>query len=186
MSAKSIIIRTHSKELYKLLIQKLATIKNINFFSKKINNMYLCVIKCNNYYSYFNFPVTHSFYGNYIFIYSTLSIILSELLIEYYEQRIAKRFINSQYFYYPKNVLTQLTNLSSLVLSEYSTDYSTSELYLIRKEVLLHELLANFQKKNYITLEGFINFSATNYHEMLEYILSTSIELILSNQNLFH
>lgn len=186
MTAKSIIIKTHSKELYKLLISKLISVKSIKFFSKKINNVYACVIKCNNYYSRVNFAVQESFYRNYIFLYSTLSLILSEILIEYFEQYIAKRFINSQYFYFPKNTLTQLTNLSSLVLSEYSTDYSVNELYLVRKEILLRELLNNFQKRNYLLLESFINFSSPNYHEILEYILSTSIELILSNQNLFH
>lgn len=186
MSAKSILIKTHSKELSNLLIHELLNIKNIKFFSKKINGIYILTIKCNNYYSFLSLPKRKNIYGNYIFLYSNISIILSELLIKFYEERLAKRFINSQYFYYPRTVLTQLTNLSSIVLSDVLPDYSINDLYLFRKEILLHELLNNFQKRNYLVIDGFINFSAPHYHETLEYILSTSVELILSNQNLFH
>lgn len=186
MSAKSILIKTHSKELYELILQEVINAKNIKFFSKKINGIYILTIKCNNYYSFLSFPSSKDIYGNYIFLYSSISIILSEILIKFYEQSIAKRFINSQYFYFPKIVLTKLTNLSSIVLSDILPDYSDNELYLFRKEILLHELLNNFQKRNHILIDSFINFSTPHYHETLEYILSTSVELILSNQNLFH
>lgn len=186
MSAKSILIKTHSKELSELLTSELDNLKNVKFFSRKINGLYILTIKCNNYYSYLNLDLSTSFYKNYIFLYSTTSIILSELLIKFYEEKLANRFLYSQYFYFPKKVLTQLTNISSLVLSEELPDYKTNELYLIRKEILLQELLDNFKKRNYLTIESFINFSAPLYHETLEYILSTSIQLILSNQDLFH
>lgn len=186
MSAKSILIKTHSKALYAYLIKEFDNSKNIHFFAKKINGIYILTIKCNSYYNFLSLPTSKNIYGNYIFLYSCVSLILSDILIQFYEESIAKRFINSQYFYFPKSVLTQLTNLSSLVLSDNLPDYSDNELYLFRKKILLHELLNNFQKRNYILIDSFINFSAPNYHETLEYILSTSVELILSNQNLFH
>ena len=186
MSAKSILIKTSSKSLYNLIIAELNQSPKINFFSKKINGIYNLTIKCNDYYSFLSLPTSKSIYGNYIFLYSSISIILSDLLINLYEFQIAKRFINSQYFYFPKTILNQLNNLSSLVLSDNLPDSSENELYLFRREILLHELLNNFQKQNYIFVDSFINFSAPHYHETLEYILSTSVELILSNQNLFH
>lgn len=186
MSAKSILIKTNSKELYEILTEEFIHAKNIKFFSKKINGIYTFVIKCNEYYSCLSLPKSKSIYGNYIFLYSSVSIILSDILIKYYESLLARRFITSQYFYFPKTILTQLTNLSSLILSDNLPDYSNNELYLLRKEIILHELLNNFQNRNHIFLDSFINFSASRYHEMLEYILSTSVELILSNQDLFH
>ena len=186
MSAKSILIKTHSKKLYDLLIREFIESSKIKFFSKKFNGIYIITIKCNNYYSFLSLPTSKSIYGNYIFLYSCVSIILSDVLIKFYEELFAKRFITSQYFYFPKVVLNQLNNLSSLVLSDNLPDYSNNELYLFRREILLHDLLDNFQKQNHILIDSFINFSAPNYHEALEYILSTSVELILSNQNLFH
>lgn len=186
MSAKSILIKTRSKAMYTLLLKELNESKKIKFFSKKINGIYNLTIKCNDYYSFLSLPTSKSIYGNYIFLYSSISIILSDLLINLYEFQIAKRFINSQYFYFPRVILNQLTNLSSLVLSDNLPDYSNNELYLFRREILLHELLNNFQKQNHIFIDSFINFNAPRYHETLEYILSTSVELILSNQNLFH
>ncbi len=186
MSAKSILIKTYSKELSELLTLELNDLKNIKFFSKKINGCYIITIKCNNYYSHFNFTLSQSFYKNYIFLYSNISILLSEILIKFYEQKLATRFLYSQYFYFPQKILTQLTNISSLVLAEELPDYKPNELYLIRKEILLHELLDNFKKRNHLIIESFINFSAPFYHETLEYILSTSIQLILANQDLFH
>ncbi|MBO5179027.1 MAG: hypothetical protein J6B87_01595 [Clostridia bacterium] len=186
MSAKSILIKTRSKTVYQLLLKEIIESPKIKFFSKKINGIYTLTIKCNDYYSFLSLPTSKSIYGNYIFLYSSISIILSDILIKLYEFQIAKRFINSQYFYFPKTILNQLTNLSSLVLSDSLPDYSNNELYLFRRETLLHELLNNFQKRNYIFLDSFINFNTPYYHETLEYILSTSVELILSNQNLFH
>lgn len=186
MSAKSILIKTHSKILYELLLKELKNQKNIKFFSKKINSTYIFTIKCNNYYSFLALPSSKSIYGNYIFLYSSIAIILSDVLIKFYEDSFAKRFITSQYFYFPKSILSQLTNLSSLVLSDNLPNDSNNELYTFRKEILLHEILNTFQKQNYILLDSFILFDATHYHETLEYILSTSVELILSNQNLFH
>lgn len=186
MSANSILIKTHSKPLYTLLLKELKESPKIKFFSKKINGIYTFTIKCNDYYSFLSLPTSKNIYGNYIFLYSSISIILSDILIKIFEIQFARRFINSQYFYFPKSILNQLHNLSSLVLSTDLPDYSENELYLFRREILLHDLLNNFQKRNHILLDSFINFSATNYHDALEYILSTSVEFILSNQNLFH
>lgn len=186
MSAKSLLIKTHSKKLHELLVKEFLESSKIKFFSKKINGAYIITIKCNDYYSFLSFPTSKSIYGNYIFLYSSISIILSDILIRFYENIFAKRYIASQYFYFPKTVINQLNNLSSLVLSDSLPDCSNNELYLFRREILLHDLLNNFQKQNHILIDSFINFSAPNYHEILEYILTTSVELILSNQNLFH
>ena len=118
MSPKCIIIKSQTEELYYILIYKLKDLKNVRFFYKKINGFYTIIIKCHNYYNKDSLLDENKLYGSYIFLYSVVSIILSELLITYYEHIVSKRII-----YYKKNKnldYDKLSTISSLLLDENS------------------------------------------------------------------
>ena len=112
MNPKCITIKTQSKDFYNALIYKLNEIKNIRFASIKLNGFYSVIIKCHTYYNRVSRLNETKLYGSYIFLYSIVSIILSELLICYYENSISKRIINQTQFTNVK--IHKLSNIPQL------------------------------------------------------------------------
>lgn len=204
MITKCIILKTQSKEFNNILLYKLNEFKSIRYFTFKINGFYTTVIKCFDYYS--SRSLTYKFknklykmnilgsstlekynevalYGSYIFLYSIVSIILSELFILYFEHSITKRIIASQKEM--KVNLEKLSSISSLLLDEHSPFEFSETLYKRRKNCILNETLKNFRKCNYIFIDYFLDFFAKDYIYELEKIINASIE-ILNNKPLYN
>ena len=80
--------------------------------------------------------------------------------------------------------LHKLSNISSLLLDEHSPFEFSKILYKKRKQLLLHTLLGNFRKRNFIFTDYFIDFSAKEYLEELNRIIYVSKE-ILENKQLY-
>ena len=164
---KSIIIKSNTTSFIKRLVDELRKYPNIRFLYRKINGEETIVIKCYNYYNTFAKENKKNFYGNYIYLYTALSLILADLIIEEYEENMIKRILNYNYFYFEKYALTKIKNISSLVLTPNS--------------IILSLLLKNFRKTNYLHVDSFINFSLNNYREFLEEILDMIVGLFLTN-----
>ena len=182
MNPKSIIIKTQSKDFHNALIYKLKEFKNIRFTSIKLNGFYIVIIKCHTYYNRESTLDETKLYGSYIFLYSIVSIILSELLICYHENSISKRIINKTQFTSVK--IHKLSSISSLLLDEHSPFDFSEILYKKRKNILLNTLLHSFRKRNFIFTDYFIDFFAKEYLQELKRIIDVSIE-ILENKQLY-
>lgn len=182
MNSKCIIIKTQAKELFDTLIYKLNELKSIRFWHFKINGFYTITIKCINYYGKDIIFDESKLYGSYIFLYSLVSIILSELFITNYEELISKRIIAS--FKNKKLDLHKLSSISSLLLDESSPFEFSRILYKKRKRVLLDAILRNFRKRNFIYTDNFVDLLAKDYIFELKKIISASIE-ILDNKSLY-
>ena len=178
---KSIIIKSNTTSFIKRLVDELRKYPNIRFLYRKINGEETVVIKCYNYYNTFAKENKKNFYGNYIYLYTALSLILADLIIEEYEENMIKRILNYNYFYFEKYELTKIKNISSLVLTPNSLIENSAELLLYRKQIILSLLLKNFRKTNYLHVDSFINFSLNNYREFLEEILDMIVGLFLTN-----
>ena len=182
MRPKCIIIKTQSKNTFNALAYKLAELENIRFWKFKFNGFYTITIKCFNYYKT-NISLNDSkLYGSYIFLYSIVSIILTELFLTYYEELISRRIIITNN---DKNIdFSKLSNISSLLLDEHSPFEFSKILYRRRKCFLLDNILKNFRKRNYIYTDYFIDFFAKDYIFELKKIINASIE-ILHNKPLY-
>lgn len=198
MSSKCIIIKSQSKDFFNALIYKIKEIKNIRFFTFHINGFYTLVIKCHNYYNSNSVLDDSKLYGSYIFLYSLVSIILSELFLSYYEHIVSTRIISAKCkinkkhrdlrsFTDSKSELdfNKLSSISSLLLDENSPLEFSNVLYKKRKSLLLDSILKNFRNKNYIYADYFIDFNSPNYIKELDKIINTSIE-ILGNKPLYN
>lgn len=182
MRPKCIIIKTQSKDFFNALIYKLTEIKNIRFWAFKFNGFYTITIKCINYYRKDIHADESKLYGSYIFLYSIVSIILSELFLTYYEDLVSKRIIISQ-----KNKkidFNKLSCISALLLDKNSPFKFSEILYTRRKCFLLDNILQSFRKRNYIYVDYFIYFFAKDYLFELNKIIIASTE-ILSNKPLY-
>ena len=182
MNPKCIIIKTQSKDFFNAFLYKLKELRNIRFTGIKINGFYTIIIKCHTYYNKNDIFDETKLYGSYIFLYSIISIILSELLIIYYEHSVSKRII---YTKKDKRInLNKLSNISSLLLDEHSPLEFSKLLFKKRKNFLLNSSIKNFRKRNYIFTDNFIDFCAKEYLNELEELIDTSIE-ILKNKTLY-
>ena len=172
MNSKFIIIKIHSKIFYTLLIRRLTEYTHINFFSKKINGVYTVAIKCEKFYNnILKSNIDTNIYKSYIYLYTNLSLILSELIIEFYELKITHQILYSQYHYLSSYKKYKIRNILQAVLDVNFPSSESRKLYLYRKDLILNKLLLNFRICNYVYLEHFVFFKLPNYHEHLENIV---------------
>lgn len=172
MNPKFIIIKIQSASFFKMLVRKLTEYNHIHFTSKKINGLYTISIKCEHYYnSLLNTHVYNNIYQTYIYLYTNLSIVLSELIIEFYELKITHQILTTQYSYLPAYKKYRIRNILQSVLDSNFPSSESKKLYLYRKDLILNKLLLNFRKCNYIYPEHFAFFKLPNYYEHLENIV---------------
>ena len=100
MHPKSIIIKTLNNCLYQKLVNELYRYPSIRFIHKKINGEHTIVVKCFNYYDKNKIENANNFYGNYIYLYTCLSLILTDLIISNYENIFINRILQYNYFYF--------------------------------------------------------------------------------------
>lgn len=178
---KSIIIKSNTNTIFISLVSELTKYPNIRFFERKFNGENTLVIKCFNYYNSNAKENYKNFYGNYIYLYTCVSLILSDLIIENCENIIVKRLLNYNYFYFEKISHKKILNILNLILSPNSPLENGQDFLLYRKQIILAELLKNFRKTNYLHIDSFINFSMKRYTEFLAEMIDTVIQLFLSN-----
>ena len=161
MQPKKIIIKTLNPILNKQFCSALFKYPKIEFFNKKINGEFITTIKCSNYY---NNTKTQDIYGSYIYLYTNISLILSELIINYFEHLIINRLIKDFYFYFSESDAKKIKNITSLILDPNFPSENSRKLSLYKKDLILNELLLNFRERNHLVIEGFANFSLPNYY----------------------
>lgn len=172
MNPKFIIIKIHSKSFYKMLVRELINYKRINFYHKKINGVYTIIIKCQAYYENIaGKKLEQSIYLSYIYLYTSVSLIISELIIRFFENKIAYQILASKYNFLPPYDIEKMSNIISVVLDSNFPSIESKKLYLYRKDLILNKLLLNFRKKNYIYADYFAYFKLEDYHEHLETII---------------
>ncbi len=172
MNPKFIIVKIQSPKFYNLLIRKLIEYERIHFFAKKINGVYTIVIKCENFYNkILKCEKNNNIYQTYIYLYTSLSIILSELIIDFYELKITHHILSSQHKDLSPYSMNRLRNILQIVLDSNFPSNESKKLYLYRKDLILTKLLMNFRNCNYIYPEHFVYFKLDNYLEHLENIV---------------
>lgn len=183
MKPRYILIKTQNSNLIKTLIFQIQEIKHIRFFHFKTNGFYTLTIKCHNYYNPEEIFTDNQLYGSYIFLYSLISMLLSDLLIFYYEHDLTNHLLKPKHL----NIkdLSKISNISALLLDQNSPLELSEVLYKRRKNYLLDDLFQNFRKRNFIFLDYFLDFNAPKYKEEISKIIEASVE-ILENKTLYH
>lgn len=172
MQPKFIIIKIHSKNFYNMIVSELTNYNKIKFFSKKINGIYTIVIKCQHYYKMLlKNKYKNNIYLSYIYLYTSISMILSELIIRYFESSITHQILYSRYWYLPSYEISKVSNILHAVLDSNFPSIESKKLYLYRKDLILNKLLLNFRNRNYIYADYFAYFKLTDYYNHLENII---------------
>lgn len=158
-------------------------------FCIKTNNKKILAYLLNN----FNFPNTYisirkfKIYENVIIhytgenssaFYNELSNNLVSLILNFYEEKLLKSIIKSNYFYFSEceqeNVLDKCLN--------YLSDKSTVE-YQVRIEHIYIAALKYITNNKSMILSGFIHFRLSNYMKILDYVVDTFVnELVVDRE----
>lgn len=173
MQPKFLILKFYSEDLFNLFAKKISEYPHIIFTSKKFNGTYNVIIKTNKYFesvSQDNFD--NKFYTSYIYLYTSISIVLSEFIIDNFELKLAHQILSSKYKYLTPYSKNKLKNILHFVLDSNYPSVSSKNLFLYRKDLILRKLLLNFRRANYLYVDHFIYFKLTDYYLHLENIIS--------------
>lgn len=171
MQPKYIIVKIYSKVFFSLFVNELKNYDKIHFVSKKINGINTVIIKCQNYYKKFIDSSFDNIYLSYIYLYTNVSLILSELIIKCYELKITYQILSSKYSHLAPYDIEKLKNIIHIILDSNYPSIESKKLYLYRKDLILNKLLLNFRNKNYIYADHFAFFKLKNYYEYLEDVI---------------
>ena len=171
MPPKFIIIQMHSKIFFRLLVRELTNYPKIHFFSKKINGIYTVIIKCQKYYDMILGEKNSNLFLSYIYLYTNISMVLSELMIRFFEEKITKQILSAKYSYLPTYEMLRFSNITHAVLDSNFPSLDAKKLYLYRKDLILKRLLLNFRNRNHIDVDYYAFFKLSDYHHHLEDII---------------
>lgn len=101
---------------------------------------------------------------------------LAEVIVEEWEQRIIKKLVRHNYFYYSDEEKMVILQKAKEILNPVTQNrYHIQE----RKEKVLLKVLDYLDLHKELVLEGFINFRLKDYHQDLEDIVNSAVDEFL-------
>ncbi len=92
--------------------------------------------------------------------------LISDMIIDFYEEKLINRIISSNYFYFDE--------YEQKIILENCREYCKVE-YVEKKETLYYEIEKYIKENKSIVLEGIINFRIKEYIKILDKIVDTSV-----------
>lgn len=103
--------------------------------------------------------------------------VLTDYIIEKYEEKILSRIVNTNYCYFTSTEKKEILNIALINLEEYNSENILNNLYMIRrKNTILRSLMEYFESNEEINIEGFVTFRLQNYIKELESIIDKSVD----------
>jgi len=152
---KSFCIKTNNKELINYLL------KELEYFD--MNNIYVSIYKFK---LYQNIIIHYTGKHKDEFL-KNISTILAYTIIDFYEPKIIKNLINSNYFYFSTSEKKAIYNLCL-----NNVDFAGS---LNSISIISNSLFEYLSCEHSLILEGFINFRLTNYIKSLDSIVDMCV-----------
>ena len=164
----SLCIKTNNEELLNYLQNEFKNFNMLNVF-----------YSCNEFKHYKNIIIHYKGIDTELF-YTKLATIFSYLVIDYFENKIIKNILFSNYFYFENYELTKILNLCEENICD------DSEFSFQNRQILLFEDFFNYiSSHKSIVLTGFINFRLNNYRNLLNELIDFSVnEFIIEKEYL--
>lgn len=153
---KSICIKTNNQEIIEYLIE--------TFEKLPIN----CCISNYRFKKYDN-VIIHDLDKNEEIFCETVALVLKSTIEKFYEKDIIKKFIKRNYFYLDEIEQEYVFKISNQIM--YLPDNKIGYKNRVLKEIFLDYITKNKS----IVLDGFMNFRAKKYKDLLENIVEVSV-----------
>lgn len=155
---KSLCIKTNNNHILDYLLNLFNDIEQDN----------IC-FSCNEFKLYKNIIIHYTGNDSELF-YTNLSTILSYLVIDNFEEKILKKLILNDYFYFNSSEVDSILKICSDLLE------SEEEFSLINRQHLLFDSFYEYiSSHNNIVLTGFIHFRLKKYFDFLDSVLNIAV-----------
>lgn len=163
---KSFCIKTNNKNIINYLLD--------NFL---FPNTYISVKKFKVYHNVIIHFVGEKFSKEENAFYNYLSNILVNIVIDFYEHKLLKFIILSNYFYFSsKEQKLILTKCIDHVSNKNNTEHE------VRIEHIYIAALKYISNNKSMVLDGFVNFRLSNYMKILDYVVDNSVNELVVNR----
>lgn len=164
----SLCIKTNNEEVLSYLQNEFSNFNMLNtFYSRK------------EFKHYKNIIIHYTGIDKELF-YTKLATILSYLVIDYFEPKIIKNILNTNYFYFENTEFNKILELCEENLCE-DDEFSFQNRQLALFDIFYEYISSN----NTLILTGFINFRLADYRKILEELVDFSVnEFIIEREYL--
>ena len=110
---------------------------------------------------------------NYELFYDKISSILTDTIIEFYQEKLLKRILEYNYFYFTNKEKRKIMDLAEQFIKD--DNLSNEDNYFS----IYYPILDYITENKSIILDGFVNFRLQNYMKNLDYIIDISVNKFL-------
>lgn len=158
---KSLCIKTNNQSIISYLLEM--------FSSLNLDSMYIS----NHRFKIYENVIIHFNAENTDFYYDKIASILTNAIIEFYEEKLLKRILEYNYFYFS---LPEKKIILQMAYDFIQDDKITSEDNFF---AIYYAVLDYISQNKSIVLDGFVNFRLQNYMKNLDYIIDISVNKYL-------
>ncbi len=158
---KSLCIKNNNQEIISYLSQKLST---LNLDSLSISH---------HQFKIYNNIIVHYTDVNYDLFYDKISSVLTDTIIEFYQDKLLRRILEYNYFYFTGHEKRKILDLANEFINDDSI--SSKDNYFS----IYYSILDYISENKSIILDGFVNFRLQNYIKNLDYIIDISVNKFL-------
>ena len=183
---KQIILKTTFLGVHQKILQELSAYSKMKYTHHQINGEYTVAIFCDSYYSrLFKTPEDSSIYHSYIYLYTTISLILCKVIIECFEPFLLKHYLKKNHLsaFQKQKQKKKIKAIISMLLDDNFPSENAKKIYQYRSDLIFHELLLLFRKQNHVTLDSVALFSLPYYHHFLEDVVDITTEMVTSKKS---
>lgn len=152
---KTICIKTNNKKISKYLLEEL------KYF--EVQEIY---VSCYDF-KYYTNVIIHYVGENVDLFLNKISVLLSYILIDFYEPLLIKNLINTNYFYFSTDEKTKIYNMCLT-----NIDFSSSVSML---NTISNTFYDYFSNNKYVILDGFVNFRLKEYIKSLDSVVDMCV-----------
>ena len=158
---KSLCIKTNNEDIISSLFQNLST---LNLDSALISQHHFKV---------YNNVIIHYTGTDYELFYDRVASILTDTIIEFYQEKLLKRILEYNYFYFTSSEKKKILSLAKDFIAD--DDLSSEDNYFS----IYYPFLDYITENKSIVLDGFVNFRLQTYMKNLDYIIDISVNKFL-------
>ncbi|NSW89758.1 MAG: putative sporulation protein YtxC [Firmicutes bacterium] len=104
---------------------------------------------------------------------------LADYIMRSYEEKITKRIVNSNYFYFSQSERKDILKAAFKVIRNEDKSFLNTLLQIRRRNIIVKKLMDYFDSSNSIILDGFVNFRLKDYIKDLEEIVEKAVDNFL-------
>lgn len=164
---KSLCIKINNNSIINYLLNRFSLLE--------LDHLYLS----SNSFKIYDNVIVHYSGDNIELFYDYVCIILTDIVLKFYEPLILKKELNNDFFYFSpseKNRILELCDYENSIESEFFKD----------KYFSIYNSFYKYVKEHHsIVLNGFFNFRLKEYNKNLDYILNTCINRYLIEREYF-